>query len=88
MKLSIKNIMCDVKVNNDMIYITDTDVNRILNQKQRTKRGKTISRDKLVETDSCIRVNNNMLFSVYTKHIDECYHNTKTLNHFFAKTSL
>ena len=41
MQVSIKETMCELKTFNGVSYISDVDCNRIINRKQRTKRGKT-----------------------------------------------
>jgi hypothetical protein len=81
MKLSIKEVMCDVKVFNDTMYLSDSDCNRVLNHKTRSKRGKSMSKENLVDLslNTCLKYQNQMYYPLVTSHIDTCYHNTKTL---------
>lgn len=51
MQVSIKETMCELKTFNGVSYISDVDCNRIINRKQRTKRGKTQSKEKLVDVE-------------------------------------
>jgi hypothetical protein len=78
MKLSIKNIICDIKTINNVLYISDADCNRVLYPKTRSaSRGKRMGKDKLVDLErgSMIKLNGIMFYPLDTKHIDECYHN-------------
>lgn len=74
MKVSIKEIMCDVKTINDIVYISDVDLNRIINQKKRTQRGKVVSKEKLADMNNIIKING-VMFMPLTIDIDDCYHN-------------
>jgi hypothetical protein len=83
MKLSIKNIICDIKTINNVMYISDTDANRILYPKTRTaSRGKRLSKDKLCNMDrnAMVKLNGIMFYPLNTDHIDVCYGNQKALN--------
>ena len=71
--------MCDIVVDNNVMYITDLDINRVINMKQRSTRGKQISRYKLADHDNSIHTTSNIFFPLDEKHIDDCYHNRKTL---------
>ena len=78
MQVSIKETMCELKTFNGVSYISDVDVNRIINQKTRTKRVKTVSKEKLVDVEKMIKINNMMWFPL-TIDIDDCYFNNHML---------
>lgn len=80
MKLSIKNIICDVKTINNTLYISDADCNRVLYPKTRTaSRGKRMGKDKLVDLDrnKMVKLNGIMFYPLNESHIDECVGNQK-----------
>ena len=79
-KLSIRNVLCDIVVDNNVMYITDLDINRVINNKQRSTRGKQISRYKLADHDNAIHTAKTILFPLEMKHIDDCYHNRQSLS--------
>ena len=78
MQVSIKETMCELKTFNGVSYISDVDVNRIINQKTRTKRGKTVSKEKLVNVEKMIKIQGMMWFPL-TIDIDDCYFNNHML---------
>ena len=78
MQVSIKEVMCELRTFNSISYISDVDANRIINQKTRTKRGKTMSKEKLVDLERMIKINNMMWFPLMID-IDDCYHNNEML---------
>jgi len=78
MQVSIKETMCELKTFNGVSYINDVDVNRIINMKTRTKRGKTVSKEKLVDVEKMIKINNMMWFPLIID-IDDCYYNNHML---------
>jgi len=78
MQVSIKETMCELKTFNGVSYISDVDVNRIINQKTRTKRGKTVSKEKLVDVEKMIKIQGMMWFPL-TIDIDDCYFNNYML---------
>jgi len=78
MQVSIKETMCELKTFNGVSYISDVDVNRIINQKTRTKRGKTVSKEKLVDVEKMIKIQGMMWFPL-TIDIDDCYFNNHML---------
>ena len=52
MRASIKEVMCELKkVQGLGLLISDADANRVINRKTRTKRGKTMSKEKLVDLE-------------------------------------
>lgn len=78
MKISVKNIMCDVKTINNVMYISDADCNRILYPKTKSiSRGKVMSKAKLVniDRDLMIKINEVMYYPLNKQYIDSCYHN-------------
>ncbi len=82
MKLSIKNIICDIKTINNIKYISDADNNRVLYPKTKiTSRGKTMSKSKLCDTDrnKMIKIGGIMFYPLNTQHIDDCHLNNKIL---------
>jgi hypothetical protein len=82
MKISIRETMCDVKMINNVMYISDTDVNRVLYPKtKRLSRGKRLSKEKLCNTERnmMIKLNGVMFYPLDEKHIDECYHNQNVI---------
>jgi hypothetical protein len=82
MKLSIKNIICDIKTINNTMYISDADCNRVLYPKTRTaSKGKRMGKDKLVDLDrnAMVKLNGIMYYPLNTAHIDECYGNKQIL---------
>jgi len=81
-KISIKDVMCDIKTINNKMYISDADTNRVLYPKTKTiSRGKVISKDKLCNTDrnQMIKVNGIMFYPVNTALFDDCVHNQNVL---------
>ena len=78
MQVSIKETMCELKTFNGVSYISDVDCNRIINRKQRIKRGKTQSKEKLVDVEKMIKINNMMWFPLIID-IDDCYYNNQML---------
>ena len=78
MQVSIKEVMCELRTFNSISYISDVDANRIINQKTRTKRGKTMSKEKLVDLEKMIKINNMMWYPLMID-IDDCYHNNEML---------
>jgi len=78
MQVSIKEVMCELRTFNGTSYISDVDCNRIINQKTRTKRGKTMSKEKLVDLERMIKINNMMWYPLMID-IDDCYHNNEML---------
>lgn len=78
MQVSIKETMCELKTFNGVSYISDVDVNKIINQKTRTKRGKTVSKEKLVDVEKMIKIQGMMWFPL-TIDIDDCYFNNHML---------
>ena len=82
MKISIKNIICDIKTVNDIMYISDADCNRVLYPKTRSvSRGKRLSKDKLCDMDrnAMIKINGIMFYPLNTDHIDDCYGNNNVI---------
>ena len=82
MKISIKNIICDVKKLNGKMYISDADVNRILYPKTKMiSRGKRMSKEKLVNLDrnEMIKINGIMFFPISAEHFDDCYGNMNVI---------
>lgn len=79
MNLSIKEVMCDIKrIEGLGWFISDVDCNRIINRRVRTKRGKTISKEKVANLNEP-RVFNGTLYYPLTLDLDDCWHNTKQL---------
>lgn len=78
MKVSIKETMCELKTFNGVSYISDVDCNRIINQKTRSKRGKTMSKEKLVDLEKMIKIDSLMWFPL-SIDIDDCYYNNVML---------
>jgi hypothetical protein len=82
MKLSIKNIICDIKTIKNTMYISDADCNRVLYPKTRTaSKGKRMGKDKLVDLDrnAMVKLNGIMYYPLNTAHIDECFGNEQIL---------
>jgi hypothetical protein len=79
MKISIKDIMCDIKTINGVMYISDTDANRVLYPKtKRLSRGKSLSKESLCNTEDrnkMVKIGGVMYYPLDEKHIDDCYHN-------------
>ena len=80
MQVSIKETMCELKTFNGVSYISDVDVNRIINQKTRTKRGKTVSKEKLVDVEKMIKIQGMMWFPL-TIDIDDFFFKTTTCDY-------
>ena len=78
MNVSIKETMVDIKTFNSTTYISDVDVNRIINRKQRTTRGKTMSKEKLVDLERMIKISGMMWYPLMID-IDDCYYNNVML---------
>jgi hypothetical protein len=77
-KISIREVMCDIKTINGVMYISDADVNRVLYPKtKRLTRGKSLSKDKLcdLERNVMIKIGGVMYYPLETKYVDNCYHN-------------
>ena len=82
MNLSIKDVMVDVKRIEELgWFISDADCNRIINRKVRTKRGKTMSKEKVADL-TVPRYIGGTLYYPLLLDLDECYHNSKMLNEF------
>ena len=82
MKLSIKNIICDIKTINNTMYISDADCNRVLYPKTRTaSKGKRMGKDKLVDLDrnAMVKLNGIMYYPLNVKCIDQCFGNEQIL---------
>ena len=61
MKASIKEVMCELKkVQGLGLLISDADANRVINRKTRTKRVKTMSKEKLVDLEKPFKLNNTL----------------------------
>jgi hypothetical protein len=78
MNVSIKETMVDIKTFNGVTYISDVDCNRIINRKQRTTRGKTMSKEKLVDLERMIKISGMMYYPLMID-IDDCYYNNVML---------
>lgn len=79
MKVSIKDIICDIKTISETTYISDVDVNRIMYPKNKRKsRGKQISKEKIADLDKMIKINGTMYFPLLID-IDDCYYNNVML---------
>jgi hypothetical protein len=77
---SIKEIMVEVKrIESIGWLISDIDANRIINRKTRTKRGKTISKEKVVDVTSPFKMNGTTYYPLMLE-LDDCYHNNIMLN--------
>ena len=77
-KISIREVLCDLKLHNDTLYISDADTNRVLYPKtKRSTRGKKLSKDNLcdLERNAMIMINGVMFYPLDLKHVDDCYHN-------------
>jgi hypothetical protein len=77
-KLSIKEIMCDVINVNGRLFITDKDANRVINL-SKSMRGRKVTKDKLCNTDVKSHYNGVLCFALDTKYVDGCYGNKKEL---------
>ena len=81
MKLSIKNIMCNIKTINNTSYISDADCNRVLYPVTRSiSRGKRASKEKLVDITNSLKINGILFYELNTQYIDDCYHNNNILS--------
>jgi len=79
MKVSIKEIMVDLKnIQGLGLLISDADTNRIINRKSRTKRGKSVSKEKLADVTTPYRFGGTIYYP-FVGEFDECYHNSKVL---------
>lgn len=79
MKLSIKNINCDVIKINNTFFITDLDANRVINL-SKSLRGRKITKERLCNLDNKAHHNGALCFELDTKYIDDCYFNNKVLS--------
>lgn len=75
--------MCDIKTINGVMYISDTDANRVLYPKtKRLTRGKSLSKESLCDIDDrnkMIKIGGVMYFPLDEKHIDQCFHNQNVI---------
>ena len=78
--LSIKDMMCDLLIINDLFYISESDVQRIINKKVRSTRGKKISVNKLIDVNIQSYKIKNCLYYVFINEVDDCYHNYQVLS--------
>ena len=78
--LSIKDMMCDLLIINNLFYISESDVQRIINKKVRSTRGKKISVDKLIDVNIQSYKIKNCLYYVFINEVDDCYHNYQVLS--------
>lgn len=77
---SVKEIMVEVKrIESIGWLISDIDANRIINRKTRTKRGKTISKEKIVDMTSPFKMNGTTYYPLMLE-LDDCYYNNVMLN--------
>ena len=77
---SVKEIMVEVKrIESIGWLISDIDANRIINRKTRTKRGKTISKEKVVDMTSPYKMNGTVYYPLMLE-LDDCYYNNVMLN--------
>jgi hypothetical protein len=75
MKVSIKEVMVDLKkIENVGLLISDADANRIINRKTRTKRGKSISKEKIADLSKPYKFNGTVYYPL-TQSLDDCHHN-------------
>jgi hypothetical protein len=79
-KLSIKDVMCDLLIINDLFYISESDIQRIVNKKVRSTRGKKLSIDKLIDTNDQSYKIKNCIYYVFINEVDDCYHNYQVLS--------
>jgi hypothetical protein len=79
MKLSIKDIMCEITIVNNKFYITDLDANRVINL-SKSLRGRKITKERLCNLDVKSYHNGKLCFELDARHIDKCYGNKKVLN--------
>jgi hypothetical protein len=79
-KLSIKDIMCTLLIIDNLFYISESDVQRIINKKVRFTRGKRISVDKLVDVNDQSYKIKNCIYYVFINEFDDCYHNHQVLS--------
>jgi len=79
-KLSIKDVMCDLLIIDNLFYISESDVQRIINKKVRTTRGKKLSVDKLIDTNDQSYKIKNCIYYVFINEVDDCYHNYQVLS--------
>jgi hypothetical protein len=79
-KLSIKDVMCDLLIIDNVFYISESDVQRIINKKVRTTRGKKLSVDKLIDTNDQSYKIKNCIYYVFINEVDDCYHNYQVLS--------
>jgi len=72
---SVKDIMVEVKrIENIGWLISDIDANRIINRKTRTKRGKIISKEKIVDVTCPYKMNGTVYYPLMIE-LDDCHYN-------------
>ena len=79
MKIIIKDTPVNAIQIEDKFIISDADANKIINSPKRTKRGRLISKEKLVDTSNRYFVNNSLHYALVVD-LDDCYHNNVILN--------
>lgn len=73
--VSIKDIMATLVNIGGTEFISDADVNSIMYPKtRRASRGKSITKEKLVNMDNNIKIGDSLLFE-FIGDIDDCYYN-------------
>lgn len=80
MKISIKDVICNIKNINNTLYISDADCNAVIYPKtKRASRGKNMSKEKLADLDieNQLKINGSLHFPLNTEHIDNCLGNQK-----------
>jgi len=79
MKVSVKEVMIEMKnIQGLGLLISDADVNRVINFKTRSKRGKNVSKEKLADLSNPYKFGGTIYYP-FVGEFDECYHNSKVL---------
>lgn len=74
-KVSIKEVMATLVNIGGVEFISDADVNSIMYPKtKRAARGKSITKEKLVNMDNNVKIGDSLLFE-FIGEIDDCYYN-------------
>lgn len=79
MKVTIKDTQVEATRIGNKFIISDADANKIINTPKRTKRGRLISKEKLVDTTQRYFVDNVLHYELIVG-LDDCYHNNVMLN--------
>jgi len=79
MKITVKDTQVEATQIGNQFIISDADANKIINKPSRVKRGRLISKDKLVDTTQRYFIEGVLHYALVVG-LDDCYFNNVMLN--------